>query len=409
MNWKPWRKHISCMAAVSMAWGLGTVPSAAMEIHATRTYQKIYLDEELVTWKVYNVNDENYVRLADLCPPIGTELLWDSWENAVYMSSNAVEPVMSTLEQDGDMKDIVQRATTFQDVITQVKKSYGSHSASQERATGLYHVSLIDFDGDGEEELLLSYVSALEESVTSLEYLDSFATITHTTEVWNYENGVAQRIHQREIQSFAEDTGLSACSLIQRGERFYLVYHDMYHTLNDLLQADATTYQIQVIGFSQGKEILEEDVSISLESLMSLESLESLDIHEELGAVSNKNHLLFQQESNIWDSMDRESENMIYQDIWEDYPLQREEGENLLLQWRQSPQSKLKVHAIQTNQRIFLDGNPVTWLIYNINDENYIRLADLCPEIGVGLLWDSIDNRVLLRSDGYMPSNRSIV
>lgn len=62
------------------------------------------------------------------------------------------------------------------------------------------------------------------------------------------------------------------------------------------------------------------------------------------------------------------------------------------------------VSAIRTKQTIFLDEQAVDWTVYNVNDENYIRLADLCPELGVGLAWDPVANAVRMTSDGSAPT-----
>lgn len=61
------------------------------------------------------------------------------------------------------------------------------------------------------------------------------------------------------------------------------------------------------------------------------------------------------------------------------------------------------VSATLTSQTIFLDGESVDWTVYNVLDENYIRLADLCPELGVGLVWDPVANAVRMNSDGTIP------
>lgn len=58
------------------------------------------------------------------------------------------------------------------------------------------------------------------------------------------------------------------------------------------------------------------------------------------------------------------------------------------------------VVARLTAQTIYLDGAKVNWTVYNVNDENYIKLADLCPELGVGLSWDSTNNAVRMTTDG---------
>lgn len=61
------------------------------------------------------------------------------------------------------------------------------------------------------------------------------------------------------------------------------------------------------------------------------------------------------------------------------------------------------VSAMRTNQTIILDGETVDWTVYNVLDENYIRLADLCSELGVGLVWDPGANAVRMNSDGSVP------
>lgn len=61
------------------------------------------------------------------------------------------------------------------------------------------------------------------------------------------------------------------------------------------------------------------------------------------------------------------------------------------------------VQARLSPQEIYLDGEKVNWTVYNVADQNYVRLADLCPEIGVGLAWDSVTGYVLMNSDGTTP------
>lgn len=398
MNWNRTRKTLYGVLALGLTLCCTASPLFAMEINATRTYQKIYLDGERVTWKVYNVNDENYVRLADLCPPIGTELLWDSWENAVYMTSHGAAPIQSQLPQDGDIQEIVSRAAAYAQVVEQVKATYGSHTEETQYETGLYHVSLLDMDGDGEEELILSYLSSFQGD----QY--PFYDMTHTTEVWTYTNGTTQRIHKRDVNYIGGGnyTYNSTASLVQDGNQWRLAYESEHFHMY------SSSKNLEVIGFQEGKEILLEDFSYATETAMGLTTYTLKEKHQVIDSGSGTDHGSFP--SNLWDytqkSYNLDTFTGIYAHPLVDYPLQREEGEALLQQWQGNPQSKLKIHAIQTNQRIYLDEKPVTWLIYNINDENYIRLADLCPEIGVGLLWDSTDNRVLLTSDGSMPSNR---
>lgn len=62
-----------------------------------------------------------------------------------------------------------------------------------------------------------------------------------------------------------------------------------------------------------------------------------------------------------------------------------------------------QVYAVLSPQSIYLDGEKVDWTVYNVNDQNYIRLADLCPELGVGLWWDAENNAVGMSTDGTVP------
>lgn len=398
MNWNKIRTKLYGTLALG-ALTLTTIPHTTwgMEINATRTYQKIYLDMQQVTWKVYNVNDENYVRLADLCPPIGTELLWDSSENAVFMTSHGTEPILSQLPQDQDIQEIVARAAAYDQVIQDVKTAYGSHTEDNQYTTGLYHVSLIDLDQDGEEELLLSYLS----SCTGEQF--PMYTITHTTEVWAYTQGKAERIHKKDVEYIGGGNYdyNNTCTLVQTGDTWHLAYTSNHEHMY------SSSKTLDIYSFLEGKEVPVESLDYSTKTSMGTTSytLKNKNLITDQGSGSS--HEGFP--NNLWaettETYEEENTMDIYTQALIHYPLQRQEGEALLQQWRINPQSKLKIHAIQTNQRIFLDGNPVTWLIYNINDENYIRLADLCPEIGVGLLWDSTDNRVLLTSDGSLPSN----
>ncbi len=71
-----------------------------------------------------------------------------------------------------------------------------------------------------------------------------------------------------------------------------------------------------------------------------------------------------------------------------------------------SPVAQAAVDWVQAKlspQEIYLDGQKVDWTVYNVADQNYVRLADLCPEIGVGLAWDPVTGYVLMNSDGTTP------
>lgn len=59
--------------------------------------------------------------------------------------------------------------------------------------------------------------------------------------------------------------------------------------------------------------------------------------------------------------------------------------------------------AVLSKQTIYLDDKAVDWTVYNILDQNYVRLGDLCPEIGVGLAWDPYANAVRMTSYGSTP------
>ncbi|MFI3249753.1 MAG: hypothetical protein R3Y07_02160 [Eubacteriales bacterium] len=75
--------------------------------------------------------------------------------------------------------------------------------------------------------------------------------------------------------------------------------------------------------------------------------------------------------------------------------------------WGLIPTAEATVEWVQARvspQEIYLDGNQVDWLVYNVGNQNFVRLADLCPAIDVGLVWDPITGYVLMNSDGTTPA-----
>lgn len=86
-----WLKHTHNLH--SLPWN-----ATLEDIHAVETKQTIFLDGESVDWKVYNVNDENYILLADLCPEINVELEWDATENAVKMTSKNTQNIPTSTQ-----------------------------------------------------------------------------------------------------------------------------------------------------------------------------------------------------------------------------------------------------------------------------------------------------------------------
>lgn len=372
---------------------LGTAFSAnASQVDAIRTMQDIYLDDTLVSWKVYNVNDQNYVRLADLCPTVGTSLLWDSSANAVRMTSGGMTPEKPNATPE-DFSDILTMATAYQDIIARLKSSYGSLSGSGiPSSTGLYFSLTQDFDGDGVEELVVSYISNYQSSQFETSW-------TWNVDVYNYLNGQTSKIHSKDMDFVTGSTANfgTTVSIVTDGTKFYLSYLDYtYHMYSN-------SESLSVYDFSNGKENL-------------LERIDYTDTADNAGTTFTYSITTDGQKvaSGTFKKSDPTYQgfhlldygNHSYSDVTSisETAITRTanfaETDALLARWATNPQTKEDVHAVETKQTIYLDDKAVDWLIYNVNDENYIRLADLCPEIGVGLTWDSVANAVRMTTDG---------
>lgn len=52
------------------------------------------------------------------------------------------------------------------------------------------------------------------------------------------------------------------------------------------------------------------------------------------------------------------------------------------------------IQAVRSSQTIYFNGKQVNWTAYNVADQNYVRLADICEAMGVGLRWDAKTNSV---------------
>ena len=53
---------------------------------------------------------------------------------------------------------------------------------------------------------------------------------------------------------------------------------------------------------------------------------------------------------------------------------------------------------------ITLNGKPVNWTAYSIYGNNYFKLRDICEALGISVVWDDINNRIIIdTSRGYDP------
>ena len=52
--------------------------------------------------------------------------------------------------------------------------------------------------------------------------------------------------------------------------------------------------------------------------------------------------------------------------------------------------------VLPSTQKFYLDGEPIRLEAYNINGYNYIKLGDLCPALGVALVYDGTTNSVYI-------------
>jgi len=98
-------KNIITLAAGILAGVLlTTTTGAAVDyVKARLSDQPIYLDGERIECRTYNIADQNYIRLVDLCDALGVDWHWDSATNSVYLGEQpqpaAAETV--TLPTDG--------------------------------------------------------------------------------------------------------------------------------------------------------------------------------------------------------------------------------------------------------------------------------------------------------------------
>ena len=99
------KNHIIPLAAGILTGAMltSTAGAAVNYVKAYRSDQPIYLDGEKIDCRTYNIEDQNYIRLADLCGALGVGCYWDSATNSVYLGKR-YQPVMAgivTLPTDG--------------------------------------------------------------------------------------------------------------------------------------------------------------------------------------------------------------------------------------------------------------------------------------------------------------------
>jgi len=89
------RKNTITLTAGILAGALlTTTTGAAVDyVKARLSDQPIYLDGERIECRTYNIADQNYIRLVDLCDTLGVKWHWDSITNSVYLGDRP-EPEM---------------------------------------------------------------------------------------------------------------------------------------------------------------------------------------------------------------------------------------------------------------------------------------------------------------------------
>lgn len=105
------RKNIIPLAAGILAGALlTTTTGAAVDyVKARLSNQPIYLDGERIDCRTYNIADQNYIRLVDLCDALGVEWYWDSTTNSVYLGERP-QPTEGTVTLPTDGSKYIPQA-----------------------------------------------------------------------------------------------------------------------------------------------------------------------------------------------------------------------------------------------------------------------------------------------------------
>ena len=141
-----------------------------------------------------------------------------------YEHDNPKAPESLDPEPPAPSADDTQAAATTTDARTDEQKAadlylakcreyidkYGkatlTHDDDVDRASGLAVARLMDFDGDGTDELLLAYDTVLAPSGSSFDY-DSDQKSAYKVEVWAYKDGKISKVYDEPDTVRSADDG----------------------------------------------------------------------------------------------------------------------------------------------------------------------------------------------------------
>lgn len=163
-----------------------------------------------------------------------------------------VELTQSKKEAKASAKAAVKTANElFTDKILEYQKKYGEGEAVEfdeysYGAQGVAYAKLIDFDGDGQDELLIEY------SDEPVDYGDK-AAAAHL-EVWAYKDGEIKKVYSPEVNVFTQQVGVSIRLAEYEGKTGFIQWLDHGTAIK---QSDvsgesgpsAHEYQVKLIGY----------------------------------------------------------------------------------------------------------------------------------------------------------------
>lgn len=163
-----------------------------------------------------------------------------------------VELTQSKKEAKASAKAAVKTANElFTDKILECQKKYGEGEAvdmgnSLYGTQGVGYAELIDFDGDGQDELLIEY------SDEPVDYGDK-AAAAHL-EVWAYKDGEIKKVYSPEVNVFTQQVGVSIRLAEYEGKTGFIQWLDHGTAIkqNDVSGESgpsAHEYQVKLIGY----------------------------------------------------------------------------------------------------------------------------------------------------------------
>lgn len=163
-----------------------------------------------------------------------------------------VELAQSKKEAKASAKAAVKTANElFTDKILEYQKKYGEGEAvdmgnSLYGTQGVGYAELIDFDGDGQDELLIEY------SDEPVDYGDK-AAAAHL-EVWAYKDGEIKKVYSPEVNVFTQQVGVSIRLAEYEGKTGFIQWLDHGTAIkqNDVSGESgpsAHEYQVKLIGY----------------------------------------------------------------------------------------------------------------------------------------------------------------